>query len=104
MTGDIGYSDQRFSKALRLLALNEGSYRERLKEAISEAVHATGYDNPRPIPEGLRRRMDEFFERCLGPIDDMTDEEANEVGEELIALAEDIHEANQEGRSISPRD
>ncbi len=102
MTGDIGYSNQRFSKALRILALGEGSYRERLKESVSEAVHATGYDNPRPIPAPLRQRMVEFFERCLGPIDEMTDGEAHDVGEELITLAEDINEASS--LSISPRD
>ena len=40
MAGDIGYSSERFGRALSYLALHEGTYRERLQEALAEAHHS----------------------------------------------------------------
>jgi len=50
MAGDIGYSSERFGRALSYLALHEGTYRERLQEALAEAHHSVDGESGRPIP------------------------------------------------------
>jgi hypothetical protein len=88
VTGDIGYSDLCFSAAVRLLALGEGSYRERLRYAFAESLHSVDNESSRPVPERLLEQMREFWDHP--PVDEMTDEEARKVGEDLLLLASDI--------------
>jgi hypothetical protein len=89
MNGDIGYTNTRFSKAVSYLALTDGSYRERLQRAVAEAMHAIDYDNPRPIPDELRGHIEVFF-GGIRPVDQLTDEEAQELGVDLLSLASDV--------------
>jgi hypothetical protein len=100
MAGDIGYSNERFSRAVSRLALGEGSYRDRLHRALAE-FHATDYENPRPIPDELSERMKAFFSH-LGRVDDLSDEDARSLGIALLVLASDInYESRRQGIEAS---
>ena len=89
MAGDISYSSERFGRALSYLALHDGTYRERLQAALAEAHHDVDYDNPRPIPDELLERMRAFF-ASIRPVDELSDEEAQNLGVEFLILASDI--------------
>jgi hypothetical protein len=89
MAGDIGYSNEHFSRAVSYLALGEGSYRDRLQRALTEAFHLADYENPRPIPDELSELMKAFFSH-LDRVDDLSDEDARSLGVALLVLASDI--------------
>ena len=89
MTGDINYANERFARAVSFLALGEGTYRERLQRALTEALHGTSNDSERPIPDELHGRVRAFYER-VRPVADLSDEEASALGVELLILASDI--------------
>lgn len=88
MTGDIGYSNQCFGAAVRLLALGEGSYHDRLRYAFAESLHSVDHKTPHPIPERLLDQMREFWDHPS--IEEMTDDDARQLGEDLLLLASDI--------------
>jgi hypothetical protein len=89
MARDISYSSERFGRALSYLALHEGTYRERLKSALAEALHNADDENPRPIPDELLERI-RAFSASVRPVDELSDEEAQDLGVEFLILASDI--------------
>ena len=94
MAGDIGYSSERFGRALSYLALHEGTYRERLQEALAEAHHSVDGESGRPIPGELLERVRAFF-ASVRPVDELSDEEAQSLGVGFLILASDIACANR---------
>jgi hypothetical protein len=90
MAGDIGYANERFSRAVRALAFSDDPYRERLERALAEALHNPEHENPRSIPDELRHHINFFFGKFPCPIASMTDDEADSLGEELLDLASEI--------------
>lgn len=95
-SGDIGYSDERFGKAVHYLALGEGDLRARLIKAASESVHGTEYKNPNPIPDDVLQLMEAFWSRAkFSDIEAATPEDLESIGTELLYVAKAISFASR---------
>src|SRR5262245_28758933 len=88
MAGNIAASNERFQRAVVYLALSNGTYRDRLQKALGEALHDIGKKSPPSIPDELHKRMHEFVWR-IRPVIELSDEEAENLGRELLILASD---------------
>ncbi len=89
MAGDLTYSWARFGHAVALLALGDGTYRDRLQRALTEALHDISADSPRPIPPELHDRISTFF-ASIRRVDELSDKEAWTLGIELLVLASEL--------------
>ena len=90
MSETISLSSQ-MSAAVRDLALGNGGYRARLHRALAEALRPAEHDDTRPISDALLRRTGAFF-AGIRPVDQLTDEEAERLGAELLGLADALQQ------------
>jgi len=111
----LAYADEKFSAAIRTLAIAPGPIKPRLIEAI--AVHLSYIQTERDLPEELRDDYVALLDRVThewptvsnpadgrvqATIGHMTDAEAVEIADEILSFAYRVAEALEDERKPGP--